>query len=200
MLNLTRNELIKVEKPARYVGGEYNQVIKQKEKIKCRFAFCFPDIYDIGMSNLGMKILYGVLNKRDDTWCERVFAPWSDYEELLRRKKIELYGLESKDSIRNFDIIGFTFQYEISYTNILNMLDLANIPVLASDRKEEFPFVVAGGPCACNVAPLINFIDIFLLGDGEELIDLLVQKYIEFKDRKLPKIEFLKSRFVTMSL
>ena len=148
MLNLTRNELIKVEKPARYVGGEYNQVIKQKEKIKCRFAFCFPDIYDIGMSNLGMKILYGVLNKRDDTWCERVFAPWSDYEELLRRKKIELYGLESKDSIRNFDIIGFTLQYEMSYTNILNMLDLANIPVLASDRKEEFPFVVAGGPCA----------------------------------------------------
>ncbi len=193
MLNLTRNELIKVEKPARYVGGEYNQVIKQKEKIKCRFAFCFPDIYDIGMSNLGMKILYGVLNKRDDTWCERVFAPWSDYEELLRRKKIELYGLESKDSIRNFDIIGFTLQYEMSYTNILNMLDLANIPVLASDRKEEFPFVVAGGPCACNVAPLINFIDIFLLGDGEELIDLLVQKYIEFKDKKLPKIEFLKS-------
>ena len=193
MQKITRKDLLSITKPARYVGGEYNQIVKNLENIKCRFAFCFPDIYDIGMSNLGMKILYNVLNKREDTWCERVFAPWSDFEEVLRNKNVELYGLESKDSIRKFDIVGFTLQYEMSYTNILNMLDLANIPVLAKDRTEDFPFVVAGGPCACNPYPLNNFIDLFMLGEGEELIDLLVQKYIEWKEKKLPKIEFLKS-------
>lgn len=193
MLNLSRNQLLSVTKPARYVGGEYNQVIKNKENIKCRFAFCFPDVYDIGMANLGMKILYNVLNKREDTWCERVFAPWSDYEELLRKEKIELYGLESKDSIREFDIIGFTLQYEMSYTNILNMLNLANIPVYSKDRYEEYPLVIAGGPCASNPAPLSKFIDAFLLGEGEELIDTIAQKYVEWKEKKLPKIEYLKS-------
>lgn len=193
MLNLSRNQLLSVTKPARYVGGEYNQVIKNKENIKCRFAFCFPDVYDIGMANLGMKILYNVLNKREDTWCERVFAPWPDYEELLRKEKIQLYGLESKDSIREFDIIGFTLQYEMSYTNILNMLDLANIPVYSKDRYEEYPFVIAGGPCASNPAPLSKFVDAFLLGEGEELIDTIAQKYVEWKDKKLPKIEYLKS-------
>lgn len=193
MQKITRNDLLSVTKPARYVGGEYNQIIKNLNNIKCRFAFCFPDIYDIGMSNLGMKILYNVLNKREDTWCERVFAPWPDFEEVLRNKNVELYGLESKDSIRKFDIIGFTLQYEMSYTNILNMLNLANIPVLSRDRKDDFPFVVAGGPCACNPYPLNNFIDLFMLGEGEELIDLLAQKYIEWKEKKLPKIEFLKS-------
>ena len=193
MNNLTRNDLLSVTKTGRYVGGEYNQVIKNLNNIKCRFAFCFPDIYDIGMSNLGMKILYNVLNKREDTWCERVFAPWPDFEELLRKKNIELYGLESKDSIRKFDIIGFTLQYEMSYTNILNMLNLANIPVLSKDRKDDFPFVVAGGPCACNPYPLNNFIDLFMLGDGEELIDILVQKYIEWKEKNLPKQAILES-------
>ena len=191
--NITRNDLLSISKPARYVGGEFNQVIKSLDNIKCRFAFCFPDIYDIGMSNLGMKILYNVLNKRKDTWCERVFAPWPDFEELLRKKNVELYGLESKDSIRKFDIIGFTLQYETIYTNILNMLNLANIPVLAEDRNDDYPFVVAGGPCACNPYPLNKFIDLFMLGEGEELIDLLTQKYIEWKEKKLPKIEFLKS-------
>ena len=191
MLNLTRNELIKVEKPARYVGGEYNQVIKQKEKIKCRFAFCFPDIYDIGMSNLGMKILYGVLNKRDDTWCERVFAPWSDYEELLRRKKIELYGLESKDSIRNFDIIGFTLQYEMSYTNILNMLDLANVPILRTERKLDDPFILVGGPCAYNVEPMADFVDIVVLGEGEEVNLEILNAYKEWKKNKTTREDFL---------
>ncbi len=193
MQNLTRQDLLKVEKPGRYVGGEYNQVIKSKENIKCRFAFCFPDIYDIGMSNLGMKILYGVLNQREDTWCERVFAPWKDMEALMRQKNIELYGLESKDSIREFDMIGFTLQYEMSYTNILNMLDLAHIPVLSKDREEEFPFVVAGGPCACNPEPLADFIDVFMMGEGEVILDKIVQKYIEWKEKKLPKIEYLKS-------
>ena len=130
-----------------------------------------------------------MLNKREDTWCERVFAPWPDFEELLRNKNVELYGLESKDSIRKFDIIGFTLQYEMSYTNILNMLDLAHIPVLSKDRKDDFPFIVAGGPCACNPYPLNNFIDLFMLGEGEELIDLLAKRYIEWKeaqDSQLP--------------
>lgn len=193
MLRLSRNQLLAVEKPARYVGGEYNQVIKNKEDVQCRFAFCFPDIYDIGMSNLGMKILYHILNKRKDTWCERVFAPWSDFEETLRNQKIELYGLESKESIRTFDIIGFTLQYEMSYTNILNMLNLANIPVFSQDREEDYPFVVAGGPCACNPAPLSKFIDIFLLGEGEELLNQIVDKYVAWKEKKLPKVEYLKS-------
>lgn len=193
MQKITRKDLLSVQKPSRYVGGEVNQILKNLDNIKCRFAFCFPDIYDIGMSNLGMKILYMILNKREDTWCERVFAPWPDYEEVLRRKDIELYALESKDSIRKFDVIGFTLQYEMSYTNILNMLDMAKIPVLAKDRQDDFPFVVAGGPCACNPFPLNPFIDLFMLGEGEELIDLLAKKYVEWKEKKLPKIEFLKS-------
>lgn len=193
MLNLTRQDLLKVEKPARYVGGEYNQVIKDKSDIKCRFAFCFPDVYDIGMSNLGMKILYSVLNKRNDTWCERVFAPWPDFERVMRDNNVLLYGLESKDSIDTFDMIGFTLQYEMSYTNILNMLNLANIPVLAKDRVDDYPFIVAGGPCACNPAPLSKFVDLFMLGEGEEVIDKIVEKYIIWKEKKLPKIEYLKS-------
>ena len=191
--NITKQDLLKVERPARYVGGEYNQVIKRKEDIKCRFAFCFPDIYDIGMSNLGMKILYNVLNKRKDTWCERVFAPWSDFEDLMKRKKVSLYALESKDSIEDFDIVAFTLQYEMSYTNVLNMLDLADIPVLSKDRGEDDPFVFAGGPCACNPYPMSKFIDMFMLGEGEELINLVTEKYVEWKEKKLPKIEYLKS-------
>lgn len=193
MLNLTRNELLSVSKPARYVGGEYNQVIKDAKSVKCRYAFCFPDIYDIGMSNLGMKILYDVLNKRNDTWCERVFAPWPDFEELMRRKKIELYGLESKDSIRNFDMVSFTLQYEMSYTNILNMLDLANIPIYSKDRKEDDPFVFAGGPCASNPYPLIKFMDFFLLGEGEEQLNQVVDKFVIWKSKKLSKKDFLES-------
>ena len=190
---ITRFDLLKVEKPARYVGGEYNQIIKNKENIKCRFAFCFPDIYDIGMSNLGMKILYNVLNKREDTWCERVFAPWPDFEDIMRKKKVKLYALESKDSIDKFDIVGFTLQYEMSYTNILNMLDLAGIHVLSKDRGEDEPFVVAGGPCACNPITMSKFIDVFMLGEGEELINTLAEEYVKWKEKKLPKIEFLKA-------
>lgn len=193
MLNLTRNDLLSVQKPARYVGGEYNQIIKNKNNIDCRFAFCFPDVYDIGMANLGMKILYQVLNKRKDTWCERVFAPWPDFEEVLRNKNIPLYALESKDSIKDFDIIGFTLQYEMSYTNILNMLDLAKVPIFSKDRKDKDPFVVAGGPCACNPYTLSKFIDLFMLGEGEEIIDLLAEKYIKWKKSNLPREEFLKS-------
>ena len=193
MLNLTRKQLLSVAKPARYVGGEYNQIVKSKGNFKIRFAYCFPDIYDIGMSNLGMKIIYNILNKREDTWCERVFAPWTDYEELMREEKIELYGLESKESIKKFDFVGFTLQYEMSYTNILNMLDLANIPLFSSDRVEKYPFVIAGGPCASNPAPLTKFIDIFVIGEGEEIINELMEKYRIWQVKKIPKIEFLKS-------
>ena len=191
--DITRQDLLKVEKPARYVGGEYNQVIKRKEDVKVRFAFCFPDIYDIGMSNLGMKILYNVLNKREDTWCERVFAPWPDFEEVMRKKNVKLYALESKDEIKDFDIVAFTLQYEMSYTNILNMLDLAGIPILSSERTEKDPFVFAGGPCACNPATMSKFIDVFMLGEGEEIIDTITGKYAEWKEKNLPKIEYLKS-------
>lgn len=193
MLNLTRQQLLSVAKPSRYVGGEYNQIVKSKENVKIRFAYCFPDIYDIGMSNLGMKILYNILNKRDDTWCERVFAPWTDYEDLMRKEKIKLYGLESKDSIDTFDFVGFTLQYEMSYTNILNMLDLAGIPVFTKDRNDNHPFVIAGGPCASNPEPLTKFIDIFVIGEGEEIITELMDKYRIWQAKGSKRQEFLNS-------
>jgi len=193
MLKLNSYDLKKVMKPARYVGNEYNQILKNKQEIDIRFAMCFPDIYDIGMSNLGMKILYDILNKRKDTWCERVFAPWKDFEELMRKKKVKLYGLESKDYIDTFDFIGFTLQYEMSYTNILNMLDLSNIPVYSKDRQIRFPFVIAGGPCTANPYPLSPFIDIFVIGDGEEVLNILMDKYAEWKRNKLPKRIYLES-------
>ncbi len=193
MQNISKQDLLKVERPARYVGGEYNQVIKKVDDIKCRVAFCFPDVYDIGMSNLGMKILYDMLNKKDGTWCERVFAPWSDFEELMREKDVTLYGLESKDGINKFDIVAFTLQYEMSYTNILNMLNLGKVSELSCNRGEDEPFVFAGGPCACNPYTLSKFVDVFMLGAGEELFSLLVDKYIEWKEKKLPKFEYLNS-------
>ena len=139
-----------VQKPARYVGGELNSVIKDKNEVSLRYAFCFPDSYEIGMSHLGLKILYSLANARPDTWCERVFAPWDDMEALMREHDIPLYALESGDPIRDFDIIGFTLQYELCYTNVLNMLDLAGLPVRAADRKGLSPIVMAGGPCVCN--------------------------------------------------
>jgi radical SAM family uncharacterized protein len=193
MLKLSSSDLKKVIKPSRYVGNEYNQIIKNKSDINIRFAMCFPDIYDIGMSNLGIKILYDILNKRKDTWCERVFAPWKDFENLMKKKKVKLYGLESKDYIDTFDFIGFTLQYEMSYTNILNMLDLCNIPLYSKDRQIRFPFVIAGGPCASNPYPLSLFIDIFVIGEAEEVINILMDKYDEWKKNKLPKRAYLES-------
>lgn len=184
--------LLKVQKPGRYVGGELNSVIKDKEQVKTRFAFCFPDTYEIGMSHLGMKILYGLLNQREDIWCERVFAPWIDMEQLMRENKVLLYGLESGDPICDFDFVGFTLQYELSFTNVLNMLELGGIPVRNDQRGEDDPIVVAGGPCACNPEPLAEFIDIFFLGAGEEVdlevIDLYQKCKAEGKNRK----EFLR--------
>ncbi|MBR2447886.1 MAG: TIGR03960 family B12-binding radical SAM protein, partial [Clostridia bacterium] len=184
--------LLTVQKPGRYSGGEINSVLKDKEKVDVRFAFCFPDTYEIGMSHLGMKILYSQFNEREDIWCERVFAPWLDFEEVMRQNNIPLFALESRDSIKDFDFIGFTLQYEMSYTNVLNMLDLARVPLRSADRDESHPLVVAGGPCACNPEPLADFIDIFFLGEGEEVDLEVIDLYKEHKKKGFVKAEFLK--------
>ncbi|MBR5203464.1 MAG: TIGR03960 family B12-binding radical SAM protein [Clostridia bacterium] len=184
--------LKKVQKPARYTGGELNSVVKNKEDVKLRYAFCFPDNYEIGMSHLGMKILYSVVNERNDAWCERVFAPWDDMEALMRENDIKLYALESGDSLDKFDLIGFSLQYELSYTNVLNMLDLGGVPVLKKDRNALTPIVIAGGPCACNAEPMVDFIDIFLPGEGEEVTNDIVDLLIKHKELGSTKLEFLK--------
>ena len=165
--------LLKVQKPGRYVGGEINSVYKNKDEIDVRFAFCFPDTYEIGMSHLGMKILYSQFNSFPYIWCERVFAPWLDMEKIMIEKDIPLWGLESGDPITDFDFIGFTLQYELSFTNILQMLKLAKIPLRSCDRKGLTQIVVAGGPCACNPEPIADFLDMFFIGEGEE-VDLEV--------------------------
>ena len=183
--------LLTVQKPGRYSGGEVNQVVKDKSTIDVRFAFCFPDTYEIGMSHLGMKILYSLFNERDDIWCERVFAPWIDFEKIMRDENIPLYALESRDSIRDFDFVGFTLQYELSYTNILTMLDLGGIPLKSCDRDDSYPIVVAGGPCACNAEPLADFIDIFFLGEGEKVDLEVVDLYKECKKNGYSKADFL---------
>ncbi len=162
--------LLQVQKPARYIGGEMGSIMKEKSQLKARFAFCFPDRYDVGMSNLGMKILYSCINKRAEYWCERVFAPDTDFEALMRENGIPLYALESLESVRDFDFIGFTIGYEMCYTNILNMLDLAGVPIMQRDRGENIaPIVCAGGSCCCNPEPIADFFDLFFLGEGEEL-------------------------------
>ena len=165
--------LLKVQKPGRYVGGEPGEVIKDKKQVEVRFAFCFPDTYEVGMSHLGMKILYSLFNRTEYIWCERVFAPWTDMEELMRKNNIPLYALESGDPVSDFDFIGFTLQYELSYTNMLNMLRMSNVPIRSADRKELKNIVVAGGPCACNPEPIADFVDLFFIGEGEE-VDLEV--------------------------
>lgn len=166
-LNELRKILLKVQKPARYTGGEPGCVFKDKKDVQLRFAFCFPDTYEVGMSFLGMKILYEILNDRREFWCERVFMPWVDMKAEMEQQGVPLYALESKDPLSAFDVVGFTLQYELSYTNILAMLQLGGIPLLASQRSETDPFVVAGGPCACNAEPLADFFDLFMLGEGE---------------------------------
>ena len=181
-----------VQKPARYIGGELGSVIKDKTKVDIRFAFCFPDSYEIGMSHLGLKILYAAANAREDTWCERVFAPWPDMEALMRENGVPLYALESGDPVKDFDIIGFTLQYELSYTNVLNMLDLAGLPVRAADRKGLSPIVMGGGPCACNPEPVAAFFDLFSLGEGEEVNGEIMDLYARCKKRGASKEEFLR--------
>ena len=158
-----------------------------------RFAFCFSDCYDIGMSHLGMKILYSMINERENYWCERVFAPWPDFEQVMRQQHIPLYGLESLEPIRDFDFIGFTLQYELSYTNILNMLELAEVPVYAKDRGTDMaPMVVAGGPCACNPEPLADFFDLFILGEGEEVNLELMDLYHRMRREGATRQAFLR--------
>ena len=169
--------LKKVQKPARYTGGEYNQVIKNKKDVNIRVAFCFPDTYEIGMSNLGLKILYGVLNEIEDVWCERVFAPWIDMEAEMREGGIALYGLESCDAVSDFDIIAFSLGYELSYTNVLNMLDLARVPLRSKSRGEDDPLVIAGGSCCYNPEPVAEFFDLFVIGEGEEAVVELIDAY-----------------------
>lgn len=193
MLTKKQEQLFnKVQKPARYTGGEVNSVIKDKNSVKFRYAFCFPDNYEIGMSHLGMKILYSLVNAREDAWCERVFAPWTDMEEEMRKADVPLFALESGDSLSEFDMIGFTLQYELSYSNVLNMLDLGKIPLRSRDRQSLTPIVVGGGPCACNPEPLADFFDIFLPGEGEEVTNELIDLLIEHKEKGSSKLEFLR--------
>ncbi len=180
-----------VQKPARYTGGELNSVVKDDDKVDLRYAFCFPDTYEIGMSHLGMKILYGLVNEREDAWCERVFAPDTDMEELMRKNNVPLFALESGDYIKNFDMIGFTLQYELCYTNVLNMLDLAGLPVLAKEREELTPIIAVGGPCTCNPEPITDFVDIIFLGEGEESTNEVLDLLKECKKKGATKREFL---------
>lgn len=185
--------LLGVQKPGRYTGGELNSIVKDKSKIDIRYAFCFPDTYEIGMSHLGMKILYSLVNAREDAWCERVFAPDVDMEQVMRDNGIPLYALESGEAIKKFDLIGFTMQYELSYTNVLNMLDLAGLPVRSRDRKDLTPIVIAGGACVCNAEPMAEFFDITLPGDGEEVTNELIDLLKEYKAKGATKQEFLEA-------
>lgn len=185
--------LDRVQKPGRYAGGELNSVVKDRDAVRIRFAFCFPDLYEVGMSHLGMKILYGLFNSMEDVWCERVFAPDTDMEALMREEGVPLFGIESGDPVREFDFIGFTLQYEMSFTAVLNMLDLAGLPVRAEERGDTGPIVVAGGPCACNPEPLADFIDLFTLGEGEEVNAELLELYRSMQGPDFSKRAFLKA-------
>ncbi|NLP07856.1 MAG: TIGR03960 family B12-binding radical SAM protein [Clostridiaceae bacterium] len=192
MAVVIRDDILQsVEKPARYTGGELNSVVKDPFKVDIRFAFCFPDVYEVGMSHLGMRILYGLLNERDDTYCERVFAPWTDMEARMRENRIQLFSLETRCPVGEFDMVGFTLQYEMSYTNILNMLDLAGIPLRRTDRLKGMPFVCAGGPCAYNPEPLADFVDFFMLGEGEEIINEVLNEYRQWKKDNASREDFL---------
>lgn len=193
MNKITDDILCKVEKPSRYVGGELNQVIKNPKDVNIRFAFCFPDVYEVGMSHLGTRILYHTINERKNTYCERVFAPWPDMETLMRKSDIKLFTLETKTPLDQFDMLGFTLQYEMSYTNILNMLDMSGITIRASERGEDEPIIMAGGPCAYNPEPLYDIVDFFEIGEGEEMMDDVLEVYAKHKaNGKVNKKEFLR--------
>jgi len=192
MINKEYEKLLKhIQKPGRYTGGEYGEVIKDKSAVDVRFAFAFPDMYEIGMSNLGMKILYGIINNLDYAWCERVFAPDKDFAGELTANHLDLYALESGDPLREFDFVGFTLSYELSYSNILYMLSLANIPLLASERSDDLPIIIGGGMCAYNPEPLAEFFDLFAIGEGEDVIAEIIELYREHKTRGLDKCGFL---------
>ncbi len=190
-LALNDDILLKIEKPARYIGGEVNSVIKDKDKVDIRFAMCFPDVYEIGMSHLGIQILYDMFNQRDDVWCERVYSPWLDLDKVLRKENIPLFALESQDPVRDFDFLGVTIQFEMCYTNILQVLELSHIPLHASERTEDDPIVIGGGPCTYNPEPLAEFFDIFYIGEGETVYEELFESYKEWKASGGNRREFL---------
>lgn len=190
-LALSDDILLKVDKPARYIGNEVNSTIKDSEKVDIRFAFCFPEVYEIGMSHLGLQILYDMFNRRDDVWCERVFSPWVDLDKIMREEHIPLFALESQDPVKKFDFLGFTLQFEMCYTNILQVLDLSGIPLHSSDRTLDDPFVIGGGPCAYNPEPLADFFDMFYIGEGEVVYDELFDAYKKWKDSGKDRTAFL---------
>ena len=184
--------LLKVQKPVRYIGGEYGAVMKDPEKVDVRFAFLFPDTYEVGMSHLGMRILYHIINRRENTWCERAFTPWVDMAAEMRSAGIPLFTLESRTPVREFDLLGVTLQYEMSFTNILESLDLAGIPLRREERGEGYPFIVCGGPCAFNPEPLAPFVDLIALGDGEIETGELIDLYRDWRASGAPRDEFLR--------
>lgn len=194
MITLKDKILSKVTKPTRYIGGELNAVLKDPESVDVRFGFCFADTYEIAMSHLGLKILYHSLNNRSDTWCERVFAPWTDMEDEMRAHGMRLFALESGDEVTHFDMLGFTLQYELCYSNIVNMLNLAGIPPLASERGEEYPIICGGGPCAYNAEPVADFFDFLMMGEGEDLINEVTDEYARWKKNgKKDKRDYLEA-------
>ena len=184
--------LMQVEKPARYIGNEVNAVMKNKEEIAIRFAMCFPDVYEIGMSHLGIQILYDMLNGFEDVWCERVYSPWVDLDQIMRKEKIPLFALESQDPIKNFDFLGITIQYEMCYTNILQILDLSGIPLMAKDRTEADPIVIGGGPCTYNPEPFCDFFDLIYIGEGETRYRELLDLYLSCKNGNQSRKSFRK--------
>lgn len=190
-LALDDDILLSIEKPARYIGGEVNAVMKDKNDVDLRFAMCFPDVYEIGSSHLGIQILYDMFNRREDVWCERVYSPWTDLDKVMREKDIPLFALESQEPVRDFDFLGITIQFEMCYTNILQVLELSHIPLHASDRTLEDPFVIGGGPCTYNPEPLAEFFDIFYIGEGETVYDELFDAYKEWKKNGGSRQQFL---------
>lgn len=190
-LALSDEILLNIEKPARYIGNEVNMVVKDPESVDIRYAMCFPDVYDIGMSHLGIQIIYDLLNKRDDVYCERVYSPWVDLDKIMREKNIPLFALESQDSVKDFDFIGITLQYEMCYTNILQLLDLSHVTLLSKDRGEDEPIVMGGGPCSYNPEPVADFFDIFYMGEGETEFYHLLDLYKENKKNGGTRKEFL---------
>lgn len=192
-LALSDEILMKIDKPARYIGHELNSVVKNKDDIAIRFAMCFPDVYEIGMSHLGIQILYDMFNRREDVWCERVYSPWPDLHKIMKEEEIPLFGLESQEPLKEFDFIGITIQYEMCYTNILQILDLSQIPLLSKDRKRDMPFVIGGGPCTYNPEPLADFFDLFYMGEGEISYDALLNLYKEWKKSGESREDFLRN-------
>lgn len=191
-LALPEEILLTIEKPARYIGGEVNSVMKDRSKIDLRFCMCFPDVYEIGMSHLGIQILYDMFNRWEDVWCERVYSPWIDADQVLREKKIPLFALESQDPIRNFDFLGITLQYEMCYTNVLQILDLSGIPFFSTERTWEHPIVIGGGPCVYNPEPIAPFFDLFYIGEGETMYRRLLDLYKEMRRMGADRTSFLR--------